>query len=255
MGEANGDLFNFSMFGQNLESALVSGESPKKEEVDNKKTDIVVDSRLLDHVFDRVKTYQKLNKEFFVYLLGKDGMATLEVAVGGGYDAGVTFTTQEAVEKLTPFIEQGYSIVADLHNHPDTGMYVTLGYGFESETTPSEGDLGSPAFYDVPVLLHQNPFPRVIVAYDESRNMFAVNAFHQNRDILTQERIDWTIEGSVIEQEPDELGIVISNYNLDPNQLVNHDVITLLNLRSVNCANGNTEIIRNCMDNSSQSGF
>lgn len=179
--------------------------------------------------------------------MGKNGVATVGATVGKEYGKGVSFTTGEVVDKLFPLIEKGYSVIADLHNHPYTGLHRSAGFSFSAVTTPSASDFDSQPYVEVPEQLHIPSYPRVIIAHDKEAETYAINAFYQNRDITTEESVEWSIpDPSFVQEEPDEIGIVMqADSFLDPAQLIRNGVITLLNTRSV--LDESSDVIVNCL--------
>lgn len=210
--------------------------------------EISVDKNLFTSLLERVKQGEKKQREFFVYLLGKEDIATIAVNVGIGYQTGISFTPSQAVEDISPYINEGYKIIADLHNHPDIGIYESVGYPLEAVTTPSVNDFDSPAYTEVPQQLGQDPYPRIIVAYNQEKDTFAINAYLQNRDLTAEETELWSApDPNYVEEEPDDLGIVmLPNRCLSPEKLVENNVITLIHIKTV-LAN-EVESIKNCLE-------
>ena len=138
--------------------------------------DVVLQKELLDRLNDETKRKALAGEgEFWMFLLGKEGQATESVSVGIGHSWGISANPEQVIADLNPWIQKGFSVVADYHNHPQSSAVVYQAYGFPEAyvTSPSDADLDTDANSVRGLVLSklkQNPYPRIITAYSKSQD-------------------------------------------------------------------------------------
>lgn len=90
-----------------------------------KPKDVVLQKELLDRLNDETKRKALAGEgEFWMFLLGKEGQATESVSVGIGHSWGISANPEQVIADLNPWIQKGFSVVADYHNHPQSSVAV-----------------------------------------------------------------------------------------------------------------------------------
>ncbi len=179
-----------------------------------KSKDVIIEEQLLKRLNDETKRKAQAGEgEFWVFLLGKEGKATEVVSVGLGHSWGISANPEQVIAELNPWIEKGYSIIADYHNHPPSSIDVYQAAGFPEvyATSPSEADLDIDAKSVRGLVLsklNQEPYPRIIAIYSKSQDKVVINAFDIKRGITPDEsKMIGFDDPTFVEEEPDELGI------------------------------------------------
>ena len=189
--------------------------------------------RLNEKVFSEIcnRTVQHNNEnsgEFWLFLIGKNDVADETVEVGIGYHSGVSANTNEVVEKLRPFTENGYKVIADYHNHPKQSVldYEALNLSDEDAISPSISDIESDIYPTVKEKLGQVDYPRIIGTVSEKKGVI-MGGFQILRQPNYEEEKQIEIEEPIyIVEEPDENGITLKpSLYTDPRKMVQLGII------------------------------
>jgi len=70
--------------------------------------------------------------EFLVFIID-NGKEQVKVRVGIGHGFGVSYSPQQSVDNLRPFVSEGFKVVADFHNHTPESVKVYGEVGMASE--------------------------------------------------------------------------------------------------------------------------
>lgn len=142
-----------------------------------------------EEICESVKKMTNEMKEVLFFLLSRDGskVATVTVSVGTSHGSHVMWSAPEAINTLMPYINSGYKIVGDLHNHPDVPSYAAAGLPTHYATCPSVSDLHPMQIERVMDFFGQKPWPRTIICFDEKADVMYANTYMKNRDLTADE--------------------------------------------------------------------
>lgn len=196
-------------------------------------SEVKIEAEVIDALIEETKNRGLSNMgEFQAFLLGKSGIAELGIHVGISSDERVILNIDEVAMALKPYIEQGYQIVADYHNHPEASVaqYIAAGLPVAFATSPSIGDIDLEFTKGVQSNLGQAPYSRIIGVYDTSKDQVLLNAFEVVRQYETDEAegLEFEEPVSVVDQSTD---IVLgkARYTL-PNKLISAGLIKPVNI-------------------------
>lgn len=150
-------------------------EKPSEKEKETAK-EIEVKAEILDELNQMTR---ESKKEFWVFILGKNRVGEKYIPVALGDEDGISVDLKKVVAFLKPHIQEGYSIIADYHNHPEGIVkdYIQSGFPPEFATSPSTADLQRRTPEIIETELKQKPFPRLIAIFNPQKNEVAINAF------------------------------------------------------------------------------
>ncbi len=155
--------------------------TPANSSVKVLKREVAVQQSTLDTLATRVR--QQPNEEFLAYILRK-GIDEVIVYVGIGSQVRVVASEQEKINALRPYVTQGYTIVADYHNHPiaSNASYQAADFPIEYVMSPSPGDMLLNPPEIVNTALGQQATPRIIASYLPDQDVVKVSAIYVKRE-------------------------------------------------------------------------
>lgn len=134
--------------------------------------EIIITNSLLADVAEKTKQRSLENSGEFLFFIMGDGKEQIKVPVGVGYKYGVAYTPEMAVKSLKPYVNQGFKILADYHNHTPESVkiYQEKGLPAEYAFSPSFNDIDS----DIPPTLRSelknDEYPHLIGVYLEDND-------------------------------------------------------------------------------------
>lgn len=187
--------------------------------------------------------------EFWVFLVGKDGIATKAVEVGKGSESDVGTSAEEIISILAPFIEEGYQVISDYHNHPDSCLkvYQSVGLPPEFVVAPSGADLDRNIVPQaICSQLRQKPHPKIIGSFLADTKQFILNCFSVQREPSGKEIDSFSFYDPDFTPLPqDEIEVqIISNLYTDPTKLGKLDIVKPASIKVLS-SNGNINNIQN----------
>lgn len=129
---------------ENRQQHAKKSEADKDQNEGLQPVELELPLKLLDKLNEETANRSKEDAgEFWVFLLELSRKETIIVPVGIGHSWGVSADPEMVVYQLRPFVEQGYQVVADYHNHPNESVSVYKEAGFPEAfaISPSTADL------------------------------------------------------------------------------------------------------------------
>lgn len=209
-------------------------ESYKPSEKDTL-SEVVISEKILIAVAEETKKRSLQNSgEFFVFILD-NGEEQIHVRVGIGHSSGVSYSPEQAIKSLKPYISNGYRIAADYHNHTPESVRVYKEKGMPAEYafSPSGADLSSDVPERLKIEFAQGDYPHLIGVYSQDDERVYINGFKYNREPSDEENKEIEFKDPFyIGQEPDELGIkLLASLYTDPKVLKNKGIISNIQIK------------------------
>ncbi len=173
-------------------------------------TEVVISEDILKEVATETRKRSINNSgEFLIYILD-NGEEQVSVRVGIGHSFGVSYSPEIAISTLKPYIEKGFRIVADYHNHPPESVLVYKEKGMPGEYafSPSISDVSSNIPYKITTAFKHSNYPHLIGVYLDNTDKTYINGFRYNREPSPEESAAIEFDDPFyVEEEADELGI------------------------------------------------
>lgn len=193
------------------------------------KEGVRVSSKILLELAEETTVKSKENSgEAFSFILDKEGSQII-LKVGVGHSWGVAYSSEEAISKLKPFINEGFKVVADYHNHTPESVrvYQKVGMSPEYAFSPSFADIHSEIPANVRQELNQEDFPHLIGVYVDTTDNVFINGFRYLRDATVGEEKEIEFDDPFYtETEKDESGIqLLASKYTDPRKSFEKGII------------------------------
>lgn len=199
-------------------------------------SEVLISSKVLNEVAEETKARSKEKDDEFLVFILDNGNEQITTRVGIGHSSGVSYTPAEAINTLKPFIDQGFKIMADYHNHPGSTLKVYDGIGLKPEysLSPSFADLWNDTQTFISRELNQKEYPHLIGIYIPQTEKVHINGFNYIREPAKEEEKDVQFEDPFfIEEAPDELDIQIhASQFTNPAKLLEKGIIKNVTIKS-----------------------
>ena len=210
----------------------------------SQQTEVVLPLKIVSYLENLTTSHRNTDEVWFFVLQrdGAEGTSTQLIEIASGRPYSTYADVEETYQRLAGFVSKGYRVVADFHNHPESGFedYRQAGFPENWAITPSYADLSDtdirPMIID---RLHQQPYPRIIGGFSTMENRVIFNAFAMVKPLYTSHDITAFKTGDTKVgprgSEPQFLldNIFLEGEYTDPKKILKLGLIKLLPLVSV----------------------